>query len=401
MRKNTWLRLRWVQGILCLFICLGLANTANALSYNKTTVTPPGQVYYGFAVNDRGLVAWVGNVAGVAQIFLYNGQNTQITANTDRNISIESLQINNQGQIAWSQFDYNPNPGGEGVNQNVYLYDGNTYKPINVNVAQYGSYSRYPHLNNRGEVAWVQSYQPGAPDNNLWDVYFYTGTGVTRLTNDLSPQGPPRLNDNGWVTWHGNRSEDWDYDVRVYLYTGSLPAQVIAYTPGQGCSAPQINNLNQVAWKNWNGSAIPQLNLYLWNGTNTKITNLDATNYDNAAWILNNNGQILWGWSYGSDPAQLYLYGAGGTKKITDDGNTHYNYGLADNGWIMWMQNTGQMAGDLYAYRNGSSCRLDTGVGYDGNYINSRGQVVWGHGPIFLASPVIASPGINSLLLLN
>ena len=77
------------------------------------------------------------------------------------------------------------------------------------------------------------------------------------------------------------------------------------------------------------------------------------------------------------DNAQLYLYGAGGTKKITDDGNTHFNYGLADNGWIIWLQNTGQMAGDLYAYRNGSSCRLDTGVGYEGNFINSRGQVVW------------------------
>jgi hypothetical protein len=89
-------------------------------------------------------------------------------------------------------------------------------------------------------------------------------------------------------------------------------------------------------------------------------------------------------------------------KKITDDGNYHYNYGLADNGWITWLQNQGQMAGDLYAYRNGSSCLLDKGVGYVGPYINSRGQVVWGHDyPIFLASPAIGSPGINSLLLLN
>ena len=81
-----------------------------------------------------------------------------------------------------------------------------------------------------------------------------------------------------------------------------------------------------------------------------------------------------------------------GTKKITDDGNTHYNYGLADDGWIIWMQNPGQMAGDIYAYRNGSSCLLDTGVGYEGHYINSRGQVAWGNCPIFLASPAIASP---------
>ena len=54
---------------------------------------------------------------------------------------------------------------------------------------------------------------------------------------------------------------------RVYLYTGSLPAQVIAYTPGQHCSDPQINNLGQVAWINWNSNATPYYNLYLWNGT--------------------------------------------------------------------------------------------------------------------------------------
>ena len=77
------------------------------MSYHKTTVTSDGFRADGrFAVNDRGQVAWIGNVAGVGQVFLYrNGQNTQITANTDKNIGIESLQINNQGQIAWSQYD--------------------------------------------------------------------------------------------------------------------------------------------------------------------------------------------------------------------------------------------------------------------------------------------------------
>ena len=70
-------------------------------------------------------------MAGVDQFFLYrNGQNTQITTNIyNKNIGIESLQINNQGQIAWSQYDYNP----DGLNVNVYLYDGNTYKQLNEN----------------------------------------------------------------------------------------------------------------------------------------------------------------------------------------------------------------------------------------------------------------------------
>ena len=77
MRKNTWPRLRWVQGILCLFVSLGLANAANArvLSQNYRHLRRPG-LDGRFAVNDRGQVAWVGNVAGVGQIFIYsNGQN--------------------------------------------------------------------------------------------------------------------------------------------------------------------------------------------------------------------------------------------------------------------------------------------------------------------------------------
>ncbi len=111
MSKNTWSRLRWVQGILCLFVSLGLAHAADAqMSYHKTTVTADGLADGRFAVNGRGQVAWVGNAAGAGQIFLYsNGENRQITANIlNINSGIESLQINNQSQIAWSQYDFNP-----------------------------------------------------------------------------------------------------------------------------------------------------------------------------------------------------------------------------------------------------------------------------------------------------
>ena len=77
-------------------------------------------------------------------------------------MSIDSLQINNLGQIAWSQFDYDAN--GSDLNVNVYLYDGSTYKQLNDNPGQYGWYSQYPHLNNRGEVAWLQGYRGNAND---------------------------------------------------------------------------------------------------------------------------------------------------------------------------------------------------------------------------------------------
>lgn len=374
-----------------------LGSPALALNYTKMMVTNAGLADGRYAVNDRGQVAWVGRVDGVDQIFRFsNGTNTQITTNTAHSMSIDSLQINNLGQIAWSQFDYDAN--GSNLNVNVYLYDGSTYKQVNDNSGQYGWYSQYPHLNNRGEVAWLQGY--GGNPNDM-DVYLYTGGSVQPLTNNQSKQGPPRLNDNGWVTWDGDRRQDWDWETRVYLYSGTLPAPVIAYTPGQGCSNPQINNQGQVAWINNNSNATPYHNIYVWDGhANTKITNLGATDYDGASFCSNNNGQILWNWGDGINNQQLYLYGAGGTKKITDDGVYHYNYRLADNGWITWLQNQGQMAGDLYAYRNGSSCRVDTGVAGGGPYLNSRGQVVWGnYYPIFLASPASGSPAVNTLIL--
>ena len=137
---------------------------------------------------------------------------------------------------------------------------------------------------------------------------------------------------------------------------------------------------------------------------NTKITNLDATNYDGANFCLNNNGQILWGWGdVLPDNAQLYLYGAGGTKKITDDGNYHYNYGLADNGWITWLQNHG--ADDWRSLCLPEREFLSSGYGgrLCGTITSTAGARWFGaHDyPIFLASPAIASPGINSLLLLN
>jgi hypothetical protein len=391
---------RPIPAILCALVALTIFLAAPAafaaLNYVKTTVTPNGLADGNYAVNDRGQVAWVEGVLGDDQIFLYsNGQNTQITTNTANNKFITSLQINNLGQIAWSQYDYNP--GGTGLNVNVYLYDGNSYKPLNNNQGQYGWYSLYPCLNNRGEVAWLQSYQPGAPDNNAWDVYLYTGGGVTRLTDDKNQQGPPRLNDNGWVTWHGNRSQDWDWDNRVYLYDGAN-TQVIAYTPGQHCSAPQINNLGQVAWINWNSNATPYHNIYLWNGTNTKITNLNTNNYNGNPFVLNNTGQIAWCWAEGMTPRQVYLYN-NGVAQLTNAAYDHTDIGLRDNGWLIWRLNNGQNLADIYVFQGGSTTLIAQGSDLPA-VINSKGQVVWAsYYPIFLSSPVIAAPGINSLLL--
>ena len=79
---------------------------------------------------------------------------------------IESLQINNQGQIAWSQYDYDTDD--HGLNVNVYLYDGSTYKPLNNNQGQYNWYSQYPYLNNRGEVAWLELPARQAPTATSW-----------------------------------------------------------------------------------------------------------------------------------------------------------------------------------------------------------------------------------------
>jgi hypothetical protein len=363
------------------------------LKYVQTTVTNNGLADGRYAVNDRGQVAWVGRVEGDDQIFLFsNGQNTQITANTANNIGIESLQINNSGQIAWDQYDYNPD--GLGLNVNVYLYDGNSYKQLNDNQGQYGWYSQYPCLNNRGEVAWLQGY--GGNPNDM-DVYLYTGGSVQPLTNNQSKQWPPRINDSGWVTWSGDRSQDWDWDTRVYLYTGTLPAPVIAYAAGKGSSSPQINNLGQVAWLRYDSSSTPYYNIYVWDGSNTKITNLDTNNFDGNAFVLNNAGQIAWCWAV-QNPKQVYLYNNGVTQ-LTNEGYDHVNVGLRDNGWLIWRSNNGSNLADIYVFHGGSTTWIALGSDLPA-VLNSRGQVVWAsYYPIFLDSPATPLPGVNNLLL--
>lgn len=363
----------------------------------KKTVTNNGLGDSSYAINDSGQVAWGGRVDGVEQIFLCrDGRNTQITANTPKSGGIASLQVNNLGQIAWSQQDYDST--GSNSNTNVYLYDGSSYQQLNDNHGEWDWQSLAPSLNNAGQVAWIQTYQNANED---WEVYLFTGSGLpTQLSDGTGRSWPPRLNDSGWVTWSGDRRKLDDWDTRVYLYSGALPAPPIAYRPGEGCTDPLINNQGQVAWKNIDADA--NYNLYLWNGTSTRITNLGTTNFDSLSpFALNNAGQIIWPWSKDLGVYQVYLYSGGAISQLTHDAFDHYNCRLRENGWIAWTQETFDVLPQIYVYRQGSATLIAQGT-IGPPRLNSRGQVAWADGEtIFLASPAPAPPAVISLLLLN
>ena len=156
-----------------------------------------------------------------------------------------------------------------------------------------------------------------------------------------------------------------------------------------------------MAWLSYNSTVPPPYyNIYLWNGTsNTKITNLGATNYNNNPFVLNNAGQIAWSWSV-QNPRQVYLYNNGVTQ-LTNEGYDHVDVGLRDNGWLIWRLNNGSNLADIYVFHGGSTTWIALGAELPA-VLNSRGQVVWAsYYPIFLDSPATALPSINGLLLAN
>ena len=238
MKGNFWqIIFVYLSTIFVTALLLTTSPVLAGLKYVQTTVTNNGLADGRYAVNDRGQVAWVGRVEGDDQIFLFsNGKNTQITANTANNIGIESLQINNLGQIAWDQYDYNPD--GPGLNVNVYLYDGSTYKQLNNNQGQYDWYSQYPSSEQPGGSG-LDSKLP-ASQRRLGRLPLTPGESTQRLTNDKDRQYPPRLNDSGWVTWAGDRQSIDDWDTRVYLYNGTYhPGHRLHLGPGVFRSADQ------------------------------------------------------------------------------------------------------------------------------------------------------------------
>jgi hypothetical protein len=157
-----------------------------------------------------------------------------------------------------------------------------TYTIQQITNSNTGNYK--PQINASGQVVWYGYY------GTSYEIFLYDpSTGITQLTTNNTSDTNPRINDIGQVVWEGydgtdyevffynpsgpfsgiyqitnNSYHDWQLQISncgvVYignsdLYTfstGIYPINPIIISSPYNQSGPEINDICQVAWINWN-----------------------------------------------------------------------------------------------------------------------------------------------------
>ena len=160
--------------VVCFLLLIALNSPARA-NYAVKQITNNSWTYNP-KVNNRGMVVWVQSGTDfINQIYLYNnGTISQIS----HSITGSFLPgINDNGQITWWEFDEASN------SYQVFLYDNGPITQISSNnngnrIEAPNSYSQYPHINNKGEIAWI------GLDGLCLQVFLYSNGTVYKISHN-------------------------------------------------------------------------------------------------------------------------------------------------------------------------------------------------------------------------
>jgi len=212
----------------------GLAATVG--NYDVVQLTDNlGQDYFP-TLNNLGQIVWTWNYIDDTSYEFYDG--TKITAlNASR---AKPMLLNNQGQMAY-----------EGYNFEIYFSsDGSAFTQI---ATTYNGIGNGLQLNDQGQMVWSDY------DGTNWTICFFTNPGESHFADPdpTTEVDSPCLNNQGQVVWReveGNTQELW-------LYDGSQVSSFYQAT-NKGLSHLQINDQGQIVWQESDSSGYCHIMLY-------------------------------------------------------------------------------------------------------------------------------------------
>jgi len=338
---------------------------------------------YNPKVNNRGMVVWVQfDKDFVNQIFRYkNGNISQISKSSTGSFL---PGINDNGQITWWGLDDNLQ------SYQVYLYDNGTITQISTTnngnrIEAPSANSLYPHINNKGQVAWIGS------DGLSLQVFLYSNRTLYKISlndEDGWPRGNSgvEINDAGQIVWAGDTSVMGN--PQIYLYQNGGAYQ-ISYPGTHGADGPHLNNHGQIVWRAT--TAAGDYFLYYYN--NGDIIQAVQVNSYAGGYDITDSGDIL---LPGNDGLG-YRYSKGILSRISNDINSVGS--IFANGYpsVFSALNKANQR-KLYVYGNGALKQVSTN--YPSDYdISSSGLVAWTSMGVYLGAPGSCGPGIINLLL--
>ena len=264
------------------------------------------------SLNNKGQVAFEYPQFG-SDIYFYDGQEiTNITYNELKYCPCSYPDLNDSGQLAFF--------GTDSIDRTtLYFSDGNDLTNIisDTIIHRYTASLLNLSLNNQRQVAFsTPAVYVRAPYPN--DIYFYDGNTFKHITANMElGVSPPSLNNNGWIAFAGSTiPEEYSQKIsNIYLYDGNTLANLTADLKAWATS-PSLNDWGQIAFT-VSINDLSRSDIYFYDGENfTNITAHLPISSSNP--ILNNNGQVAF---EGLDPASgrrnIYLYDKGQITNIT------------------------------------------------------------------------------------
>ncbi|TWT44823.1 hypothetical protein RAS1_12410 [Phycisphaerae bacterium RAS1] len=281
--------------------------------------------------------------------------------------------------------------------------------------------SRYPAINNNGQIVFTVRSDPYNGDTAELYLYDYERGQLTRLTNDNVRDEFADINDAGTIVWSRGTGPDgplqiamlkngqltyltddtfWNFEARVnaddhivwsrwlgagcagstadvYFYDGTVASKISQ--PGYSNQGARINDLDEIVWVRYNDCVSPWTSDVMRYNAGV-LSQVTQNRFEPQRPDINNGGDIAW---YEGLDDQIVLWRGGSLSLITSWGSGLY---MSRNGghivFNRWHE--GSHTWQVCRYTNGEIWELtsDAHWNFDGR-ANDRGEVVWHSGTPF------------------
>jgi len=280
-----------------------------------------------------------------------------------------AVKISKNGDMVWV---------GPGINGNadIFVYDGVTFltKTLTNSISINGS----PQINDNGDVVWVTLNSVELD----WNVMLYTKATnqIKRISLPKDPNYPhndtnPRINNNGQAVY---QSRNLGTDHEIMFYDGATVTQ--ATNNASTDESPILNDNGDIVWmQSVVNTGISDI--YLRDGATKAITPITATPVNEMNPRINNTGDIVWtGWDGGNYQVYYYRRSTPATTKLTTSAHDNFEARINSNAQIVWGQ---QSSSDQEIFfrngLNGTNTNISNNANKDDGspQLNDNGWVAW------------------------
>jgi hypothetical protein len=154
-----------------------------------------------------------------------------------------SASINSFRRIVWKKFGPVSPCGLESMD--LFTWDGSGISRLTTSGEEFGYANQGADINDLGQIVWTEYdfCDPPFPYNFTSRTMLYDGAHITELPSaGVAPQGPT-INEIGWVVWQG--FDPVLFRDTVELWNGS---ETVVLTYGAN---PTVNDLGHIAFNRW------------------------------------------------------------------------------------------------------------------------------------------------------